>query len=333
MHRRRFPQHDILLVGAPGSEAEAFTMVKHMKIFHGDDTREEQLAEFRSVIWKILVENSRSIVQAIRNLGLEYLKCSTKAKCEYIMNHRNDTNDPDFFFLPRFAQIVQDLWLEEIIPLLLDRPWSLSLADNAEYFFAEAHRIATEDYVPSIEDIGHASEREGVVETNFDSNHYSIRISQVYGQVGCFRKWIPVFDGITSVMFCASLADYDERGVSGCGGQTRLAESLTHFGKVVNSPWFTGKRTSVILFLTGMDEFKAKLHEVPLNQYFPEYTGGTDADKGAEFILSRFAALNNLGLSIFVSMTEVSSVASIRFLMNAVSDTAFENMLRDAGFL
>jgi hypothetical protein len=32
-------------------------------------------------------------------------------------------------------------------------------------------------------------------------------------------------------------------------------------------------------------------------------------------------------------MTEVSSVTSIRFLMNAVSDTAFENMLRDAGLL
>jgi len=90
---------------------------------------------------------------------------------------------------------------------------------NVCSFFAEAHRIATEDYVPSIEDIGHASEREGVVETHFNSNHYSIRISQVYGQVGCLRKWIPVFDGITSVMFCASLADYDEPGVSGRGGQ------------------------------------------------------------------------------------------------------------------
>jgi len=257
---------------------------------------------------------------------------SLQAKCEYIMNHRYDTDDPDFFFLPRFAKVVQDLWLEEIIPLLLDRPCSLSLADNAEYFFAEAQRIATEDYVPSIEDIGRASEK-GVVETHFNSNHYSIRISQVYGQEGCFRKWIPIFDGITSVMFCASLADYDEPGVTSWGGQTRLTESLTHFGKIVNSPWFTGKRTSVILFLTGMDEFKAKLHEVPLNQYFPKYTGGTDADKAAEFILTQFAGLNNLGLSIFVSMTEVSSVASIRFLMNAVSDTAFENMLRDAGLL
>jgi hypothetical protein len=75
-------------------------------------------------------------------------------------------------------------------------------------FFAEAQRIAAEDYVPSIEDIGHASEM-GVMETHFNLDQYSIRISQLY-----FRKWIPLFEGVTSVMFCASLSDYDEPGVS-----------------------------------------------------------------------------------------------------------------------
>ncbi len=80
-------------------------------------------------------------------------------------------------------------------------------------FFAEAQRIAAEDYVPSMEDIGHASEM-GVMETHFNLDQYSIRISQLYGQRGYFRKWIPLFEGVTSVMFCASLSDYDEPGVS-----------------------------------------------------------------------------------------------------------------------
>lgn len=80
-------------------------------------------------------------------------------------------------------------------------------------FFAEAQRISAEDYVPSIEDIGHASEK-GVMETHFNVDQLSIRISQVYGQQGCFRKWIHLFEGFTSVMFCASLSDYDEPGVS-----------------------------------------------------------------------------------------------------------------------
>ena len=57
---------------------------------------------------------------------------SLQANCEYIMNHRSDIDNPEFLFLPGFAQVVQDLWTEEIIPLLLDSPSSLRLADNSE---------------------------------------------------------------------------------------------------------------------------------------------------------------------------------------------------------
>jgi hypothetical protein len=48
------------------------------------------------------------------------------------MDHRNDINDPDFMFLPRFAEVIQELWTEEILPLLSDNPSAISLADNAE---------------------------------------------------------------------------------------------------------------------------------------------------------------------------------------------------------
>jgi hypothetical protein len=54
-----------------------------------------------------------------------------QANCEYIMNHRIDTDSPDFSFLPKFGRAVQDLWAEEIIPALLDRPPCLSVDDNA----------------------------------------------------------------------------------------------------------------------------------------------------------------------------------------------------------
>ena len=52
--------------------------------------------------------------------------------CEYIMKHRCDVDNPEFLFLPRFAHVVQDLWTDEIIPVLLDHPSALPLADNAE---------------------------------------------------------------------------------------------------------------------------------------------------------------------------------------------------------
>jgi guanine nucleotide-binding protein subunit alpha len=224
-------------------------------------------------------------------------------------------------------------------PLLCRSNFVLTLISRlARSFFAEAQRIAAEDYVPSIEDIGHASEK-GVMETHVNVDQLSIRISQVYGQQGCFRKWIHLFEGVTSVMFCASLSDYDEPGVSRRSRrvssslfvapnmydqmwwQTRLVDSLIFFEAIVNSPWF--KQTSIILFLTGMDDFRAKLHEVypkilhifpftylidlrltfflqvPLSDYFPEYTGGTDADEGARCILTRFRELNHFPLQVY----------------------------------
>ena len=57
---------------------------------------------------------------------------SLQANCEYIMSHRSDTDNPDFQFLPKFAEVVQDLWTEEILPLLLDRPSAILLANNTE---------------------------------------------------------------------------------------------------------------------------------------------------------------------------------------------------------
>jgi len=149
-------------------------------------------------------------------------------------------------------------------------------------FFAEAQRITAEDYVPSIEDIGHSTSEQRVIETHFDVDQLSLRVLQVYGQQSWHRKWMGLFEGVTSVMFCASFSDYDEpasgtsfsdRQVCAytfrlCNDdtrdhglyQTRLVECFALFEEVVNSSWF--RKTSIIIFLTGMNEFRTKLQEV-----------------------------------------------------------------------
>jgi hypothetical protein len=54
-----------------------------------------------------------------------------QANYEYIMKHRIDTDGPDFSFLPKFGRAVQNLWAEEVIPLLLSQPSRLFVDDNA----------------------------------------------------------------------------------------------------------------------------------------------------------------------------------------------------------
>ncbi|SRR6266851_2721729 len=91
---------------------------------------------------------------------------------------------------------------------------------NTSSFFVEAERIVTEDYVPSIEDIEQSSKR-GIVETHFSADESSIRVLQIYCQLGHFTKWMRIFDpkDITSIMFYASLCDYDEPCVDSSLGE------------------------------------------------------------------------------------------------------------------
>ena len=79
--------------------------------------------------------------------------------------------------------------------------------------------------------------------------------------------------------------------------QNRMAESLVLFDSVINSRWFL--RTSIILFLNKIDVFKSKLPKVPLEKYFPEYTGGPDINKAAKYILWRFMQANRARLSVY----------------------------------
>ena len=110
----------------------------------------EKLVDFRPVIWRILLQNSKSIVRAIRNqnivpacrsnrvrhsfytvsISLTVDGTFTQANCEYIINHPIDTDSPEFLFLPKFSKAIQDLWAEEIIPVLLEDPSCLTVDDS-----------------------------------------------------------------------------------------------------------------------------------------------------------------------------------------------------------
>ena len=81
--------------------------------------------------------------------------------------------------------------------------------------------------MPSIEDILHAAER-GIMETYFQMGQSSIRVLQAYGQECELRKWIGLFEGVTSIIFYASLSDYDKR-VVGRNSRVCLLISLSMY--------------------------------------------------------------------------------------------------------
>jgi len=140
----------------------------------------------------------------------------------------------------------------------------------------------------------------------------------VGGQRSERKKWIHCFEAVTCIIFCVALSEYDQVLLE-VNSVNRMEESLTLFGSIVNSSWFT--RTSIVLFLNKIDIFKKKIMTVPLSKYYPDYegsspvplspfppccynsgffllsggledvdsVGGADAGKAAKYILYRFS--------------------------------------------
>ena len=125
-----------------------------------------------------------------------------------------------------------------------------------------------------------------------------------------------------------------------------MAESLILFDSVINSRWFL--RTSIILFLNKIDVFKNKLPkvcsngclhdaadaclQVPLEKYFPEYTGGADINKAAKYILWRFMQANRARLSVYPQYVLARGLSlTISLIAAAQSDTSDGHEQRAAG--
>ncbi|KAJ1674593.1 Guanine nucleotide-binding protein alpha-2 subunit [Spiromyces aspiralis] len=152
----------------------------------------------------------------------------------------------------------------------------------------------------------------------------------VGGQRSERKKWIHCFEGVTSIIFCVALSEYDQVLLEE-SGHNRMEESLVLFDSVINSRWFL--RTSIILFLNKIDLFQVKIPLIPLNRYFPEYTGGPDVNKAAKFVLWKFTQANRANLQLYPHLTQATDTSNIRLVFAAVKETLLQNALQDSGIL
>ncbi|GAA5958427.1 hypothetical protein JCM3765_007873 [Sporobolomyces pararoseus] len=332
----------ILLLGS--GESGKSTIVKQMKLIYQNGYSRDEMMLFRLTIHKNIIDSAQGLVLALKRFQMEPTEEVNREYAEIILEYRLEadtysTANPAFTsngafdggLSPDFVQAVDSLWHDPIIPSVLDRSSEFYLMDSAPYFFDEIKRIGAGNYVPSETDVLHArTKTTGISETKFKSGTLSIHMFDVGGQRSERKKWIHCFEAVTSIIFCVALSEYDQVLLEE-SSQNRMNESLVLFESVINSRWFL--RTSIILFLNKIDLFKAKLPKVPLERYFPEYTGGSDVNKGAKFILWRFTQLNRARLSIYPHLTQATDTSNIRLVFAAVKETILQNALRDSGIL
>lgn len=311
-------------------ESGKSTVVKQMKIIHQNGYSRDELLLYRLTVLKNLVDSAQAIVLALRKFEVEPSNIENREICDKVLRYRVDV-DPNTVLGAEMTESIESLWKDPIIPSIVERSNEFYLMDSAPYFFDNVRRIGSVDYIPNEDDVLRArSKTTGISETRFNMGQLSIHLFDVGGQRSERKKWIHCFEAVTSIIFCVALSEYDQALLEE-SGQNRMAESLVLFESVVNSRWFL--RTSIILFLNKIDIFKQKIPRVPLANFFPEYSGGTDVNKAAKYILWRFTQTNRARLSIFPHLTQATDTSNIRLVFAAVKETILQNALRDSGIL
>ncbi|KZS94899.1 guanine nucleotide binding protein, alpha subunit [Sistotremastrum niveocremeum HHB9708] len=319
----------ILLLGS--GEGGKSTIVKQMKIIHQNGYTRQELEPFKQIVYRNLVDSAQDIVRAMEKLKLSPVEPSNRIHAQRIAAYELVKSDDKFILPEEITNAIHHLWADPIIQELMDHSSEFYLMDSASYFFSEVNRIGSPSYHPSESDVLRSRQKStGITETRFNMGQLSIHMFDVGGQRSERKKWIHCFESVTSIIFCTALSEYDQVLLEE-SSQNRMAESLVLFESVINSRWFM--RTSIILFLNKIDVFKQKLPKVPLERYFPEYTGGPDISKAAKYILWKFVQANRAQLTIYPHLTQATDTSNIRLVFAAVKETILQNALKDSGIL
>lgn len=301
-----------------------------MKIIHQNGYTPDELASFRPVIYKNVLESAQAIVKAIRKLDLTPVQSTNRVLAQKIKEYKLDTTD--FVLSPEIAEAIHVLVQDPVVPKVMNEHSSdFYLMDSAQYFFTDVLRIGSPGYLPTVTDVLRARlQTTAISETRFLMGQLSIHMFDVGGQRSERRKWIHCFESVTSIIFCTALSEYDQVLLEE-KGQNRMVESLVLFESIINSRWFL--RTSIILFLNKTDVFKNKLPRIPLERYFPEYIGGNDINKATRYILWKFMQANRARLSVYPHLTQATDTSNIKLVFAAVKETILQNSLKDSGIL
>ena len=160
------------------------------------------------------------------------------------------------------------LWQEEKIIDIIKYPLKYFDAnkkyyDTTPYFMNDIDRISAEEYVPTYQDILRMKYRTtGVIEKKFKvDDGVSLHVFDVGGVRSERKKWVNCFNKVTSVIFVASLSNYD-LGLYEDLNANSMVESIKLFEELVNDKHF--KQRDFILLLNKRDLFRKKIQTIPI---------------------------------------------------------------------
>ncbi|KAM7507413.1 hypothetical protein LguiA_017866 [Lonicera macranthoides] len=294
----------LLLLGA--GESGKSTIFKQIKVLFQTGFDEAELKSYISVIHanvyqtiKILYDGAKELAQNEADSSKYVLSDDNKEIGEKLSDIGGRLDYPHL--TKELAQEIETLWKDAAIQETCSRGNELQVPDCAHYFMENLQRLSAVNYVPTKDDVLYARVRTtGVVEIQFSPVGEHKKSGEVYrlfdvgGQRNERRKWIHLFEGVTAVIFCAAISEYDQTLFED-ESKNRMMETKELFEWVLKQQCF--KKTSFMLFLNKFDIFEKKVLKVPLNvcewfkDYQPASTGKQEIEHAYEFVKKKFEEL------------------------------------------
>ncbi|KAK7053532.1 guanine nucleotide binding protein, alpha subunit, partial [Favolaschia claudopus] len=190
-------------------------------------------------------------------------------------------------FPPGVAEAIRHLQRD---PGLRDALDKLQHPGTAGYFLDSIERIAQADYSPSDEDIKHAQiEIKSIEETTLQMRREELtcRIWNLPAQSLDQQQWIRCFEPVQVLIFYVNLGDYDQF-LYRDEDTNVLHKAFAVINSIANSQLFIA--ADVVLHV-GSDKFAEKLKQIPLSNFFPDYTGGPEYDAACNYLKHQFGSL------------------------------------------
>jgi len=321
--RKKLKEEVKLLLLGPGESGKS-TVFKQMKIIQdGGGFSQDELQSYKYIVYGNCVTQMKVIVNAATKLNLP-LEEENKKRSDRLTKVPSGGDA----WSTELGEDIQQLWKDSGIQKAYSmRDKFYQLNDSASYFFDNIDRFMNPSYIPTQADVLRARVRStGIEEAEFKFEEIMFRMVDVGGQRSERRKWIHCFDGVTAVIFCVALSEYDQT-LREDDQQNRMKESLLLFDEICNSHWF--RNTTFILFLNKIDLFREKIQKVDLKVCFPNYTGGLNFDNASAFIKARFLEQNQSPHIIYTHFTCAISTENIEFVFKCVRETVLKKILNE----
>ena len=331
---RKVDEQSLKLLFLGTGESGKSTVFKQMRFLYGAGFSREDRAKMLPSIVQNLVCGAQSLVAACRSLGVPLHSKEAEAAGETVLGMTES-----YVLTPEVAAAINTLWADTGVREMWAKRSQVQIQDSWADFASACKdfpKWGGPGYVPSMDEVLRLRVRtSGVVDEPFSVNGVKFRMVDVGGQRSERRKWVNCFDGVSAVVFVASISDYDQKLYED-DSQNRLLESLAMFEEVVNNKKAFGD-AAVVLFLNKTDLLEDKLVnlKVPLNAsgFFPSAPSGTDLDTAKVWFekLFRERIHDPRGRAVHVHFTNACDTKQVDVVVKATMQAVLAKNLATIG--